>query len=155
MTDYETVRVYTDGSCPSNPSKIGGIGIFNQTTGTGLGYRVEDEDTRSYKGTGLGLYLVSEIVKMHGAKIYCKNNNPKGSIFTIQFKLDNGFIHAVFKSITNFFILFFDIFRFFIFIILLNQLKYYKIGKKIMGLMGFITATFNYKNKQYKKIFGN
>ena len=52
-------------------------------------YRIEDEDTRSYKGTGLGLYLVNEIVKMHGAKIYCKNNNPKGSIFTIQFKLDN------------------------------------------------------------------
>ena len=52
-------------------------------------YRVEDEDTRSYKGTGLGLYLVNEIVKMHGAKIYCKNNKPKGSIFTIQFKLDN------------------------------------------------------------------
>ncbi len=52
-------------------------------------YRVEDEDTRSYKGTGLGLYLVNEIVKMHGAKIFCKNNHPKGSIFTIQFKLDH------------------------------------------------------------------
>ena len=52
-------------------------------------YRIEDEDTRSYKGTGLGLYLVNEIVKMHGAKIYCKNNSPKGSVFTIQFKLDN------------------------------------------------------------------
>ena len=52
-------------------------------------YRVEDEETRSSKGTGLGLYLVNEIVKMHGAKILCKNNSPKGSIFTIQFKLDN------------------------------------------------------------------
>ena len=52
-------------------------------------YRVEDEDIRSSKGTGLGLYLVNEIVKMHGAKIYCQNNNPEGSIFTIQFKLEN------------------------------------------------------------------
>ena len=52
-------------------------------------YRVEDEETRSFKGTGLGLYLANEIVKMHGAKIYCQNNKPKGSIFTIQFKLEH------------------------------------------------------------------
>ena len=49
-------------------------------------YRTEDEETRSSKGTGLGLFLVDHIVRMHGGKIICKNNTPKGSIFELQFK---------------------------------------------------------------------
>ena len=49
-------------------------------------YRIEDEDTRSSKGTGLGLFLVNQIVKMHGGKIICKDNIPNGCIFQIQFK---------------------------------------------------------------------
>ena len=49
-------------------------------------YRTEDEETRSSKGTGLGLFLVDQIVRMHGGKIICKNNTPKGSIFELQFK---------------------------------------------------------------------
>ena len=49
-------------------------------------YRIEDEDTRSSKGTGLGLFLVNQIVKMHGGKIVCKDNIPNGCIFQIQFK---------------------------------------------------------------------
>ena len=53
-------------------------------------YRVEDEDTRTSKGTGLGLFLVNEIVKIHGGKIKCRENNPKGTIFDIQFKIANG-----------------------------------------------------------------
>ena len=79
----------------------------------------------------------------------------KGNASFYIFKLKNGFIHALCKSITNLIILFFDIFRFFIFVILFNKLKYYKIGKKIMGLLGFVIATFNFKNKKYKSIFGN
>lgn len=50
-------------------------------------YRVEDEETRSSKGTGLGLFLVSEIVKLHGGKVRCIDNHPKGTIFDIQFKI--------------------------------------------------------------------
>jgi len=53
-------------------------------------YRVEDEDIRTSKGTGLGLFLVNEIVKIHGGKIKCRENNPKGTIFDIQFKTANG-----------------------------------------------------------------
>lgn len=49
-------------------------------------YRIEDEETRSSKGTGLGLFLVNQIVKMHGGKIICKNNTPRGSIFELYFK---------------------------------------------------------------------
>ena len=78
----------------------------------------------------------------------------KGNASFYIFKFQNGFIHALCKSITNFIILFFEIFRFIIFLILFNKLKYYKISKKMMGLLGFVIATFNYKNKKYKNIFG-
>ena len=53
-------------------------------------YRIEDEETRNYKGTGLGLFLVDQIAKMHGGKIICKNNLPNGSIFEFHLKKDNG-----------------------------------------------------------------
>lgn len=48
-------------------------------------YRVGNEETRSTKGTGLGLYLVSQLVKFHKGKISVKDNKPMGSIFIIEF----------------------------------------------------------------------
>jgi len=48
-------------------------------------YRVGNEDTRTTKGTGLGLYIVSQIVKAHQGKITVANNHPKGTIFKIVF----------------------------------------------------------------------
>ena len=53
-------------------------------------YRVEDEETRNSKGTGLGLFLVYQIAKMHGGKIICKNNLPNGSIFELYLNKENG-----------------------------------------------------------------
>lgn len=47
-------------------------------------YRVGNEDTRKTKGTGLGLYIVQQIVIAHGGKISIHNNSPKGSIFRIK-----------------------------------------------------------------------
>ena len=47
-------------------------------------YRVGNEDTRKTKGTGLGLYIVDQIVKAHRGKISIKDNHPKGTIFTIS-----------------------------------------------------------------------
>lgn len=52
-------------------------------------YRLEDEKTRKNKGTGLGLYLSTKILKDHGGKITVSNNQPKGSIFTIQLPKSN------------------------------------------------------------------
>ncbi|MEZ5017600.1 MAG: HAMP domain-containing sensor histidine kinase [Flavipsychrobacter sp.] len=46
-------------------------------------YRVGREETRKTKGTGLGLYLTSKIVKQHKGKIAVKDNEPQGSIFEI------------------------------------------------------------------------
>ncbi len=48
-------------------------------------YRIGNEETRSTKGTGLGLYIVKYIVEHHDGKISVKNNSPKGSVFEIVF----------------------------------------------------------------------
>jgi len=50
-----------------------------------LFYRLDKEETRSSKGTGLGLYLVDNIINLHKGEIMIENNNNKGSIFTIKF----------------------------------------------------------------------
>jgi len=51
-------------------------------------YRVGAEQTRSTKGTGLGLYLCKKIVTFHDGFIFVKPNQPKGSIFVVQLKAD-------------------------------------------------------------------
>ncbi len=47
-------------------------------------YRVGNEDTRKTKGTGLGLFIVQELVDFHEGKIYIEDNVPKGSIFIVE-----------------------------------------------------------------------
>ena len=51
-------------------------------------YRVGAEQTRTTKGTGLGLYLCKKIVTFHNGAIFIKPNQPKGSIFVVQLKAD-------------------------------------------------------------------
>jgi signal transduction histidine kinase len=46
-------------------------------------YRVGNEDTRKAKGTGLGLYIVHEIIKAHQGKINISDNQPSGTVFKI------------------------------------------------------------------------
>lgn len=47
-------------------------------------YRVGNEDTRRTKGTGLGLYIVNQIVLAHKGTIHVMNNRPQGTIFSIS-----------------------------------------------------------------------
>ncbi|MGB0391721.1 MAG: sensor histidine kinase [Salibacteraceae bacterium] len=47
-------------------------------------YRIGNEDTRKSKGTGLGLYLVSNLVLEMKGKLAILNNSPKGTIFKIE-----------------------------------------------------------------------
>lgn len=49
-------------------------------------YRMGDEMTRSNQGTGLGLYLVNQIVKSCAGELSVKDNQLKGCIFVVQFK---------------------------------------------------------------------
>ncbi len=51
-------------------------------------YRSGNEDTRTQKGSGLGLYIVSKLVQLHGGTIHYSDNQPKGACFTIALTHD-------------------------------------------------------------------
>ncbi len=51
-------------------------------------YRSGSEDTRTQKGTGLGLYIVSKLVQLHGGIITYSSNEPTGACFTIELTHD-------------------------------------------------------------------
>ncbi|WP_367388789.1 sensor histidine kinase [Lewinella sp. LCG006] len=46
-------------------------------------YRVGSEDTRKTKGTGLGLFIVKELIRAHHGTIKVRDNQPQGTIFAI------------------------------------------------------------------------
>ena len=46
-------------------------------------YRIGNEHTRKTKGTGLGLYIVKKVIEAHGGTISLKDNQPKGTVFTV------------------------------------------------------------------------
>jgi signal transduction histidine kinase len=48
-------------------------------------YRVGSEETRNTKGTGLGLYIVKQVLDKHEASIKVKDNRPAGSVFEVVF----------------------------------------------------------------------
>ncbi|MEK7255138.1 MAG: HAMP domain-containing sensor histidine kinase [Bacteroidota bacterium] len=47
-------------------------------------YRIGSEETRQTKGTGLGLFIVRQIVKAHKGRLSVLDNQPKGTIFKIE-----------------------------------------------------------------------
>ncbi len=51
-------------------------------------FRIGNEEVRTQKGTGLGLFIVSELVRMHGGTITCEDNVPDGANFKIT--MSNG-----------------------------------------------------------------
>ncbi|MFK7784647.1 MAG: sensor histidine kinase [Crocinitomicaceae bacterium] len=51
-------------------------------------YRSGSEDTRTQKGSGLGLYIVSKLVQLHGGTITYSDNDPNGACFTIALNHD-------------------------------------------------------------------
>lgn len=50
-------------------------------------YRVGNEEIRTQKGSGLGLFIASEFLKLHNGKIIYIKNQPQGSIFQITLPL--------------------------------------------------------------------
>ena len=66
-----------------------GIPVIERTRIFEKFYRVGNEMTRSCSGSGLGLYLVKQILQLHDARIEVQANNPKGSTFVINFNASN------------------------------------------------------------------
>jgi two-component system, OmpR family, sensor histidine kinase CiaH len=48
-------------------------------------YKTGNAATKSAKGTGLGLYLIKQIVQAHKGDIILTDNTPQGAIFTVKF----------------------------------------------------------------------
>jgi two-component system nitrogen regulation sensor histidine kinase NtrY len=66
-----------------------------QIADTGMGISPKDRDrlfepyfSTKKGGTGLGLTIVSSIISDHRGHIRVKNNEPKGTIFTIELPLE-------------------------------------------------------------------
>lgn len=53
-------------------------------------YRVGNEDTRKTKGTGLGLYIVEQIVKAHQGTIEVLDNEPQGTVFSVELPIEKS-----------------------------------------------------------------
>ncbi|HWY37387.1 MAG TPA: ATP-binding protein [Bacteroidia bacterium] len=49
-------------------------------------YRIGNEETRSAKGTGLGLYIVKNLCALHHIEVTVTDNKPQGTIFTLKFR---------------------------------------------------------------------
>jgi len=47
-------------------------------------YRMGNEETRHSTGTGLGLYIVNQVLKAHGGSISIADNLPKGTVFIVE-----------------------------------------------------------------------
>ncbi len=72
----------------------GGVQLTVKDTGTGIParelpklfqrfHRVEGARSRSYEGTGIGLALIHELVKLHGGEIRVASEEGKGAEFTV------------------------------------------------------------------------
>jgi len=53
-------------------------------------YRVDSDMTRQIEGTGLGLYVVKEIITLHGGDVSVTSEVGKGSVFTVRLPLQTG-----------------------------------------------------------------
>ncbi len=50
-------------------------------------YRIGSEETRTTKGTGLGLYIAKRVVEIYDGTIEVTDNQPNGTIFNVTFPL--------------------------------------------------------------------
>ncbi|MFI5205060.1 MAG: sensor histidine kinase [Flavobacteriales bacterium] len=63
-----------------------GIEVKNQQRIFEKFFRIQDENTRTVKGTGLGLYLTRIICDYHQYEIRVEKNHPEGSVFRVNMK---------------------------------------------------------------------
>ncbi len=60
-------------------------------------FRIENDKKHSPSGTGIGLHLASEYVKLHGGEITVESVVGKGSVFTVLLPVNDG----IFKELRN------------------------------------------------------
>ncbi len=83
---------------------VEGLGVRLSVSDTGVGipemelpkmfqrfHRVQNVVGRTYEGTGIGLSLVSELVKLHGGDIRVQSTEGEGSVFTVS--IPTGKLH--------------------------------------------------------------
>jgi PAS domain S-box-containing protein len=85
---------------------VGGSAVLTvRDTGTGIAadalprlferfYRIEGAKGRSYEGTGIGLALVQELVKLHGGTVGVESRLGRGSTFTVSVPLGHAHLSA-------------------------------------------------------------
>lgn len=61
-----------------------GIAVAEQAEVFKKFYRSGNEETRTQKGSGLGLFIASEFARIHGGKLSYHLNQPKGSVFELK-----------------------------------------------------------------------
>ncbi|HKV13328.1 MAG TPA: ATP-binding protein, partial [Thermoanaerobaculia bacterium] len=57
-------------------------------------HRVEGARGRTYEGTGIGLALVQELVKLHGGTVRAESEPGRGSVFTVSIPFGNEHLPA-------------------------------------------------------------
>ena len=62
-------------------------------------YRIESTKGRSYEGSGIGLSLVQELVKLHGGNVEVRSQQGKGTTFIVSIPM--GYSHLPQQSVTR------------------------------------------------------
>lgn len=66
-----------------------GIGISDEGKSRVFERFYQESSLSDNGGSGIGLNIVKEYVKLHGGTIYVTDNDPKGTVFTLLFPYDN------------------------------------------------------------------
>ena len=88
-TDTVSLRLFADDKWLKLQVKDEGEGI-SVTDKKKIFQKYYRASHRQTKGTGLGLYITKQIVKQHHGDIFVTNNNSRGSIFEMDFKILNN-----------------------------------------------------------------
>lgn len=90
------VRMFADGTHAVLRVRDSGIGIPEQELPRIFDrfHRVRGARGRSYEGTGIGLALVQELVKLHGGTISAESVLGRGATFTVRIPFGNAHLPA-------------------------------------------------------------
>lgn len=95
VSDNGTISIYIS-KRKSNSDSNGNIVVVSiKDNGSGIDSEMLDKlfnkfTTKSFQGTGLGLYLTKSIIESHGGHIWAENNNKneKGATFSFSLPLN-------------------------------------------------------------------